>query len=128
MSKSKSVPISLRSRIQVKSESMPGKAILYQHGDKKITACEEKKRLAVAGITAFSLPFHAVRRVLLARILEWFPFPPPVDYFLSELFTMTSLSGVALHGMAMTNVGSILKSRHVTLQTKVRIVKAMVFQ
>ena len=27
-----------------KSESLPGKTILYQHGDRKITACEEKKR------------------------------------------------------------------------------------
>ena len=28
------------------------------------------------------------------------PFPPPVDHILSELFTMTCLSWVALHGMA----------------------------
>ena len=28
------------------------------------------------------------------------PFPPPVDLTLSELFTMTRLSWVALHGMA----------------------------
>ena len=27
------------------------------------------------------------------------PFPPPVDHILSELFTMTCLSWVALHGM-----------------------------
>ena len=28
---------------------------------------------------------------------------------------------------AMTNLGSILKSRHITLPTKVRLIKAMVF-
>ena len=27
------------------------------------------------------------------------PFPPPVDHVLSEISTMTRLSGVALHGM-----------------------------
>ena len=32
-----------------------------------------------------------------------------------------------LGGKAMTNLGSILKSRHITLPTKVQIVKAMVF-
>ena len=29
-----------------------------------------------------------------------FPFPSPVDHVLSEFFTMTHLSWVALHGMA----------------------------
>ena len=33
-------------------------------------------------------------------MLKWFPFPSPVDHILSELPTMTSLSWVALHGMA----------------------------
>ena len=28
------------------------------------------------------------------------PFPPPMDHVLSELFTLTHLSWVALHGMA----------------------------
>ena len=28
------------------------------------------------------------------------PFPPPVDHILSEIFTMTHLTWVALHGMA----------------------------
>ena len=28
------------------------------------------------------------------------PFPPPVNHILSELFTMSRLSWVALHGMA----------------------------
>ena len=107
-------------------------------------------------------------------------FPPPVDHVLSELFTMTLPSWVALHSMAhrfielckplhhdkamilegeamtdfiflgskiivdsdcshetkrhlllgrkvMTNLESILKSRDITLLTKVCIVKAMVF-
>ena len=46
------------------------------------------------------LTFHAVHGVLKARMLKWFPFPSPVDHILSELPTMTSLSWVALHGMA----------------------------
>ena len=32
--------------------------------------------------------------------LSGLPFPPPVDHVLSELFTMTHLSWVALHSMA----------------------------
>ena len=32
-----------------------------------------------------------------------------------------------LERKAMTNLGSVLKSRNITLQTKVRLVKAMVF-
>ena len=32
------------------------------------------------------------------------PFPPPVDHVLSELFTMTRLSWVALHGMAYSSL------------------------
>ena len=32
-----------------------------------------------------------------------------------------------LGGKAMTNLASVLKSRHITLPTKVRIVKAVVF-
>ena len=35
------------------------------------------------------LPFHTVHGVLKARKLKWFAFPSPVDYILSELFTMT---------------------------------------
>ena len=31
---------------------------------------------------------------------SWLSFPPPVDHVLSELFTVTCLSQVALHGMA----------------------------
>ena len=72
------------------------------------------------------------------------PFPPPVDHILSEFFTMTSASCVALHGMtysfielckplhhnkvvilegkAMTSLDNILKSKDFTLLTKVHIV------
>ena len=33
----------------------------------------------------------------------------------------------SLEGKVMTNLGSVLKSRDITLPTKVRLVKAMVF-
>ena len=46
------------------------------------------------------LPFHTVHGVLKARILQWFPFPSPVDHILPELSTMTHPSWVALHSMA----------------------------
>ena len=46
------------------------------------------------------LPFHAVHRVLKARILKRFAIPSPVDHVLSELSTMTRLSWVALCGLA----------------------------
>ena len=46
------------------------------------------------------LPFHTDHEILTARILEWFAFLLPVDHVLSELFTMTRLSQVALHSMA----------------------------
>ena len=35
----------------------------------------------------------------------WFAFPPPADHILSELFTMTHPSWVALHGMAHSFIG-----------------------
>ena len=50
------------------------------------------------------LPFHTVHRVLKARILKY---SIPLE--------------------VMTNLDSILKSRDITLPTKVRLVKAMVF-
>ena len=37
------------------------------------------------------------------------------------------LKGLLLRRKVMTNLDSILKSRHITLPTKVRLVKAMVF-
>ena len=46
------------------------------------------------------LPFHTVHGVLKAGILEWLPFPSPVDHILSELSTMTCLSWMPRHGMA----------------------------
>ena len=63
------------------------------------------------------------------------PFPSPIDHILSKLPTMTCLSWVAheikrclfLGRKAMTNLDSILKSRDITLTTKVHLVKAMVF-
>ena len=42
----------------------------------------------------------AAHGVLLARILEQVAFSHPVDHVLSEPFTVTHLSWVALHGMA----------------------------
>ena len=72
------------------------------------------------------------------------PFPPPIDHILSEFFTMTGATWVALHrmaysfielckplhhnkvviheGKAMTSLDSILKSKDFTLLTKVHIV------
>ena len=41
--------------------------------------------------------------------------------------TMKLKDGLLLGRKAMTNLESILKSREITLQTKVRVVKAMVF-
>ena len=46
------------------------------------------------------LPFQTVHGVLAAKILEWFPFLPPVDHVLTELFTITRPSWVALQSMA----------------------------
>ena len=51
-----------------------------------------------------SPPGSSVPGILQARILEWVAIP-----------------------FSMINLGSILKSRHITLSTKIHIVKAMVF-
>ena len=48
----------------------------------------------------FFLPFRTVHGVFQARILKWVAIPPLVDRILSELFGMTCLSWVVLHGMA----------------------------
>jgi len=45
------------------------------------------------------LPFHTVHGVLKARILKWFAIPFSNGPHLSELYTMTRPSCVALHGM-----------------------------
>ena len=42
----------------------------------------------------------SVHGVSQARILEWVPFPSPMDHILSELSTTTYQSRVALYGMA----------------------------
>ena len=46
------------------------------------------------------LPFHAVHRVLKARILKWFAIPFSCGPHFAELSVMTHLSWVALHSMA----------------------------
>ena len=46
------------------------------------------------------LPFHTIHEILMARVRSGLPFPPPVDHNLSECFTMTHPSWVALNGMA----------------------------
>ena len=51
-----------------------------------------------------SLPGFSIHEILQARVLEW--------------------GAIAF---SMTNLDSILKSRDITLPTKVRLVKAMVF-
>ena len=45
------------------------------------------------------LPFHPVHGVLQQEYWSDLPFPPPVNHVLSELFTMTHPSWVALHSM-----------------------------
>ena len=46
-----------------------------------------------------SLPYPTVHEAFQARILEWIVISSPVDHILSELFTVTHPSCVALHGM-----------------------------
>ena len=43
--------------------------------------------------------FHTFHGVVWQEYWSGFPFPSPVDHVFSELFTMTCLSWVALHGM-----------------------------
>ena len=47
-----------------------------------------------------SLPGPSVDGSFQARVLIWFSIPPLVNHILSELSTVTSLSWMALHGMA----------------------------
>ena len=47
--------------------------------------------------------FALVHGVLMPRILSGLPFPPPVDYVLSELSAITSPSWLALHGMTYSS-------------------------
>ena len=60
------------------------------------------------------MPFHTVHGVLKARILKWFA---------SHEIKRCLLLGKEI----MTNLDSILKSRDITLPTKVHLVEAMVF-
>ena len=50
--------------------------------------------------------------VLVAKILECLPFPPPMDHVLSEPFPMTCPSWVALHGMAHNFIESYKAFHH----------------
>ena len=51
----------------------------------------------------------------------------PVPLFLALTHPLTKLKDLLLGRGAMTNLGSVLKSRDTTLPTKVHIVKAMIF-
>ena len=57
------------------------------------------------------LPFHTVHGVLVARILEWIAISSSTAHVLSELFTKTSSSWVALHDMAHSFI-ELLKPLH----------------
>ena len=48
------------------------------------------------------LPFHTVQGFSRQEYWSGLPFPSPVDHHLSQLSTMTRLSWVALHGMALS--------------------------
>ena len=49
---------------------------------------------------AYLSAFHTAHGVIHTRILEWVAICSPVDHILSELFTVTHLPWVALHGIA----------------------------
>ena len=65
-----------------------------------------------------SPPGNSVYGILMARILKWFAIPLSSEEIKRHLL---------LGRKAMTNLDSILKSRDITLPTKVHLVKAMVF-
>ena len=79
------------------------------------------------------MSFYTVYEVLMANILGWFAFPPPVDHILSELWqnTMTHLSGVpARRAHSFIELCKPLSHEKAVIcegLTKVCIVKAMVF-
>ena len=52
------------------------------------------------------LSFYTVHGVLAQECWSGLPFPPPVDQVLSELFTMTLPSWVALHSIAHSFIES----------------------
>jgi len=57
------------------------------------------------------LPFHSVHGVLWQEYWSELPFSSPVDRVLSELFTMTHPSWLALHGM-FHSFSQLCKPRH----------------
>ena len=63
---------------------------------------------------SYLFAFHTIHGVSVARYWSRLPFPPPVNHVLSELFTMTHLSWVALHGMSH----SITESHKTLCQTR----------
>ena len=69
-----------------------------------------------------SLPGSSVHGIFQARVLEW------VAIAFSDSDCSYNIKRHSLLGRkAMTNLGSVLKSRDITLPTKVCIVKAMLF-
>ena len=70
-----------------------------------------------------SLPDFSVHGIFQARVLEW-----GAIAFSQFLLAVSEIKRRLLLGRkAMTNLDSILKSRGITLLTKVHLVKAMVF-
>ena len=57
-----------------------------------------------SSVISFCL-FILLKRFSSQVYWSWLPFPPPVDHVLSELFTMTPPSWVALHSMAHSFTG-----------------------
>ena len=70
------------------------------------------------------LPFYYIHGVLKARILKWFAIP----FSTGPRFVSREIKRhLLLERKTMRNLDSILKSRDITLPTKVHLVKAMVF-
>ena len=70
-------------------------------------------------MVSYILPFHTVHGVSQPEYWSEWPFPPPVGHVLSELFTMSYLSWVALRPMAQS---------FSELHKPVRHVKAMIHE
>ena len=73
-------------------------AISYSRGYSQ--SRDQTRVSCVSCIGNVFLPFHTVHGVLSAKTRKRLAIPPRVDRILSELFTMTHPSWVALHGMA----------------------------
>ena len=80
----------------------------------------------------YSPPGSSVHEIFQAKILEWVAISfsrgssQPSNEPRSPVLQADSLPN-ELQGKPMTNLDSILKSRDITLPTKVHLVKAMVF-